>query len=129
MALKYYFEFTDIKDILHRVEIYNDDFVGDSTEIFGSCTLTKASTKDVLESIRGGGLKIDLEASYDLTLEDLYSEEERTFSVIYYRDSVVLFKGWIDPEGLYEDLVTDKWIISLDCVDGIGFLKKFILCR
>ena len=63
MALKYYFEFTDVQNILHRCEIYNDTFVGDSREVQGTLSLTKASTKDTLEAIRGGGLQIDLEAT------------------------------------------------------------------
>lgn len=124
MALKYFFEFEDVESILHRVEIYNDDFVGDATEVKGSCQLTKASTTDTLESIRGGGLKIDLEATTELDFTDLYSEEERTFSVKYFRDSQILFNGFISPEGLFQSFTEDIWTISLDCIDGLGFLKN-----
>jgi len=125
MALKYYFEFTDVKEILHRCEIYKDDFVGDAIEIQGSLALTKASTEDTLEAIRGGGLKIDLEATNLLSFDDLYSENERVFSVKYIRNtSVLLFHGWLSPEGLVESFVNDTWIISLDCTDGLGFLKN-----
>ena len=124
MALKYYFEFTDVKNILHRCEIYNDTFVGDSTEVQGSLSLTKASTKDTLEAIRGGGLKIDLEANSLLSFNDLYSENESEYSVKYYRDSTLMFYGWLSPEGLIESFVDEKWIISLDCTDGLGFLNN-----
>ena len=124
MALKYYFEFTDIETNTHRVEISKEDFVGDTTKIFGKCYLTYSLTDDVLEAVRGSGLKIDLEANVDLTFNDLYSEEERTFSVVYKRNNIVLFNGWLNPEGIYESLVSDRWVISLDCVDGIGFLKN-----
>ena len=124
MALKYYFEFTDVQNILHRCEIYNDTFVGDSTEVQGTLSLTKASTKDTLEAIRGGGLKIDLEANSLLSFNDLYSENEREYSVKYYRDSTLMFYGWLSPEGLIESFVEDKWIISLDCTDGLGFLNN-----
>jgi hypothetical protein len=124
MALKYWFEFTDIKTIIHRVEILSSDFNGESTQIFGSCYLEYSETDDTLEAIRGSGLKIDLEANSDLTFSDLYSEEERTFRVVYTRDSEILFNGWLSPEGIYESLVSDKWIISLDCVDGLGFLTN-----
>ena len=125
MALKYWFEFTDVKAIVHKVEIYNDDFVGDSTQIYGSCALTKASTKDTLESIRGGGLQIDLEATTLLSFNDLYSENEREYSVKYTRNVTdLLFYGWVSPEGLIESFVNDTWIISLDCTDGLGFLTN-----
>ena len=124
MALKYYFEFTDVKNILHRVEISDATFVGDSTQIYGSCSLEYSETKDTLESVRGSGLQIDLEANSALTFYDLYSEEERTFSVVYTRATEILFNGWLSPEGIYESLVSDKWIISLDCTDGLGFLAN-----
>lgn len=124
MALKYWFEFTDVKESIHRVEISNADFVGDSTQIFGTCKLTYSSTNDVLESVRGCGLDIDLEANVDLTFSDLYSEEERTYSVVYKKDNVILFNGWLSPDGIFENLVNNYWIISLNCVDGIGFLNN-----
>lgn len=125
MALKYWFEFPDVKAIVHKVEIYNDDFVGDSTQIYGSCSLTKAGTKDTLESIRGGGLQIDLEATTLLSFNDLYSENEREYSVKYTRNGTdLLFYGWVSPEGLIESFVNDEWIISLDCTDGLGFLTN-----
>ena len=150
MALKYWFEFTDVKEITHRVEISKnvegsgyaqrvlDDggiveaiscvnaFLGivPAVQIYGSCSLEYSETKDTLESVRGSGLKIDLDASSDLTFSDLYSEEERTFSVEYFRDGDTLFNGWLSPEGIYQSLVSDKWVISLDCTDGLGFLKN-----
>jgi hypothetical protein len=124
MALKYYFEFTDVESILHRVEISNTAFSGTSTQVYGSCSLEYSETNDTLEPIRGSGLRIDLDADSNLTFYDLYSEEERTFSVVYIRDSVTLFNGWLSPEGIYESLVSDKWVISLDCTDGLGFLKN-----
>ena len=122
MALKYWFEFTDVKEIIHRVEISKTDFVGDSLQIYGSCSLEYSETDDTLEAVRGSGLRIDLEADSTLTFYDLYSEEERTFSVVYIRDNETLFNGWLSPEGIYESLVSDKWLISLDCTDGLGFL-------
>lgn len=124
MALKYWFEFTDVKTIVHRVEISDATFTGDSTQIYGSCSLDYSETKDTLEPVRGSGLQIDLEADSNLTFYDLYSEEERTFSVVYTRANEILFNGWLSPEGIYESLVSDKWIISLDCTDGLGFLAN-----
>jgi len=124
MALKYYFEFTDTESILHRCNISSDAFVGDATEINGSLSLDYAETEEVLECIRGNGLRISLEASLTSMFDDLYSEQERTFSVEYIRDSVTVFNGWLSPEGLYESFVQDYWIVSLDCLDGLGFLKN-----
>ena len=35
-----------------------------------------------------------------------------------------MFYGWLSPEGLIESFVDEKWIISLDCTDGLGFLNN-----
>ena len=114
---------TEVEKIVHRVEILNDDYVGEPVQLYGYCSLVKSSTKDTLEPIRGGGLKIKLEAGLDLTLEDLHSENERTFKVTYTRGEQLEFIGWLSPEGLYRDFVADKWVISLDATDGLGFLS------
>lgn len=132
MALKYFFEYqtkglkpdNTFDVVTHRCEIYNDSFVGDATEIKGSVTLTKVNDDDVLKSTRGGGLKLDLDASTDLTFSDFYTENERQFSVKYIRNSQLIFYGWLTAEGLFENYVNDKWVISLDCTDGIGFLNN-----
>tara|TARA_R110001606_G_scaffold252873_1_gene400625 strand:+ start:1346 stop:3199 length:1854 start_codon:yes stop_codon:yes gene_type:complete len=124
MALKYWFGFTDVENISHRVEISDVNYTGSSTKTFGTCSLEYSETKDTLEPIRGSGLRIDLEAGSTLTFSDLYSEEERTFSVVYKRDNQILFNGWLSPEGIFESLVTDKWFVSLDCTDGLGFLNN-----
>ena len=124
MALKYYFEFTDVKEVLHRCEISDENFTGDATLVYGNLATNKANTKDTLEVIRGGGLTINLEANLDLTFEDFYSENERTFLVKYFRGGILEFIGWLSPEGLFQSYVEDKWIISLDCTDGLGFLKN-----
>jgi hypothetical protein len=120
--IKYHFFYYDIKGILHECNISNLDFWGVSTLIKGSVTLSYASVSNPIESIRGSGLTIQLDAETDLTFNDLYSEEERTYSVQYTRDNQILFNGWLSSEGLYQDWVSDKWIISLECVDGFGFL-------
>lgn len=121
--VKYFLEYTDTVGTPHRLDISNTAFTGSETRIEGSVYLDYASTTDTLEAIRGKGLKIELEANTALTFSDLYTEVDRTFSVIYKRDNVVLFNGWLDSEGFFEDFVSDKWIVSLDCVDGLGYLS------
>ena len=93
-------------------------------EIRGNVIQKYTSSKNSLTPIRGSGLTINLEADIDLTFEDLYSEQERTYSVTYLRNGIITFNGWIDPEGLFQDFVRDKWLISLQCVDGLGFLNN-----
>jgi len=124
MALKYFIQYQDIEDITHRLDIYDDNYLGVEIEIFGNIVLDFAQTEKTLEPIRGNGLSVQLEANLDLTFEELYTSAERTYLVQYQRNSIVLFNGWINPEGYYESFITDTWYITLDCVDGLSFLEN-----
>lgn len=123
MALKYYIDYKDIVNIDHRVELYDDDFVGTATEVNGYATLDYLSVTNPLEVIKGSALRVTLEAGTSLTFSDLFSEEQRTIKVIYKRDSVVKFQGWLNPEGWFENWVDSNWLIEFDCLDGLGYLK------
>lgn len=124
MALQYFFEFTDVTGVLHRVDISNEANFDPAIEIKGSCVLDYPNNDDPLESIQPSGLTLNLEASTSLTLENLYSEEERTFFVEYYIAGVKKFQGWLDPEGIFEDFVNNEWVITLQASDGLGFLQN-----
>ena len=123
MAIKYFLQYNDVENIVHRLEIEDSTYTGDEIEVFGTITLDYAETDKTLEAIRGNGLKVDLEASEDRKFTELFTSAEMTYQVNYQRNSEVLFRGWINPEGYYESFVADKWYVSIDCVDGLGFLK------
>ena len=123
MALKYYLEYTDLEKIEHRVEIDDPDYMGSQIQVNGYVSLQSGSVNSPIESFRGQGLKLYLEASIDLTFNDLYSENDRVFKVTYIRDSITQFVGFLNPEGLFEDYVSDKWMLTLICGDGLSFLK------
>jgi hypothetical protein len=123
MALRYFIKYFDVVDIEHRFNIYDDDFSGDSEQIDGKVMLDYSETDNPLEAIRGQGLSVELEADQNLTFNDLWSEEEKTFQCEYKRDGVILFQGWLNPEGFFENWVNTNWIVTFDCVDGLGYLK------
>lgn len=122
--IQYFAEYRDTENVLHRFEIERDSYTGSPIEITGYVEHEYLEVDDVLEAIRGSSLKIYLDASVDLNFEDLYSEEERTFKVTYYRSGQIKFVGFLNPDGLYQDWVNDKWEISLDCSDGLGYLEN-----
>lgn len=123
MSQKYSIIYNDVINIEHECQIFDDSYSGDIIDVQGRVFLDASKTEDNLEAIRGLGLRVELEADADMTYSDLYSEEEKTFPVIYIRDSVTLFDGWLNPEGWFEDYVNLKWKVSFDCVDGLGYLK------
>lgn len=124
MALKYYLEFEDNLGVLHRAEIDEPNYAGEQIQVTGYVILQAGSVNSPIESIRGTGLKLILDASIDLTFQDLYSETDRYFKVTYIRDGITEFIGFLNPEGLFENYVSSQWTITLICADGLSFLKN-----
>lgn len=120
----YYIEYFDTENDLVRIDIKKKDFIGAPTLIQGSAVLKYDDRKELTKPIIASTLEIDLEADSNLTLQDLYSEDERTFLVECKKGSdKMLFRGFIKPDGIWEDLVSDSWLISIDCIDGLSTLK------
>lgn len=123
MALKYFLEYTDTVGSQFRAEISDVNFSGTPIEINGSASLEYSSVTNVLEAFRGSVLTLDLESSPDIDLTDLYSEIETDITVDFFKDSVLMFRGFVKPDGIYTDFVNEIYTISLDCIDGLGTLK------
>ena len=60
----------------------------------------------------------------DLTLEDLYTENEQDFTVRLYKNGKVVFIGFLKPDGIYQSFTRDIWTISMDCIDGLGAISN-----
>ena len=117
--------YTDLEGVVHSCSIYRwDDGIIIPTEIKGSVTLNLGSIDDLNGVVRGVGITLNLEASSTNTLSDLYTKNENVWLVNYIRDGVSLFSGFLSNEGIYEDFVNDKWVMSIDCVDGLGNLEN-----
>lgn len=129
LKLKYLVEWSDAENVLYSVRIYQKGFTGTATDVSGYGVLKYGSVKDNLEAIRGNGLDLSLNATTELTLEDLYTEEENSFSVKMYRKNVLLFDGFLKPDGVYQSFVQDEWVLSLSCVDGLGLLKDLAFVK
>lgn len=121
--LKYLVEWADMENVVYSVRIYQKGYTGSSTEVSGYGVLKYGSANTNLDAIRGNGLDLSLNATTDLTLEDLYTEEENSFAVKMYRKNKLLFDGFLKPDGVYQSFVQDQWVLSLSCVDGLGLLK------
>jgi hypothetical protein len=124
LGLRYYFQYKNIVGDDYLCQIAKKNYTGVVTEIFGKAVINKGSVKDHLEVIRGGGISLELEASLLVSLEDLYTENEQDFTVKLYKNNKLIFSGYLNPEGVYQSFTRDQWIITLDCVDGLGSLSN-----
>lgn len=124
LNLKYFFQYTNIVNDTFLCQIFKKRYIGVATEINGTATIEKGSVKNHTDPIRGTGLSIELEANVNLTFEDLYTENEQDFIVKFYKNNKLIFNGFLKPDGIFQSYTRDEWIISLDCVDGLGALEN-----
>ena len=123
-GLIYYAEYNDVIDVKHRIELIKEGSVITPTLIDAYAVLEYPEEKDTQEAIKPCALTLNLLASDSLSFSDLYSEEERTIRVVYKRNDVILFNGWLSSDGLYESFVDSNWYLELNCIDGFGYLKE-----
>lgn len=123
MAIKYALTYRDVNYIQHRLNIYDDSYIDPVIDdITGRVWVIKPNNDDVLNPIKGTSLRVELDATSSRDFSDLYSEKERVYRCVYLFDNQVKFEGWLNPEGWWESLNSDNWIVSFDVIDGLGYL-------
>lgn len=122
--LKYFFEYDNVDGDRFICKINKKGYKGEATEIHGKANITKGKAKDHLDTFRGTGLDIQLEANIGLTLEDLYTDDEQTFTVRFYKNNKLVFRGFLKPDDVFESFVQDAWYINLTAIDGLGILEN-----
>lgn len=122
--LKYWLGYTNIGNDFLRLEINQKGYSGDPTEIRGRVVLDYQERKDLYQPIIASSLSIELEADEVMSLQDLYSEDELMYQAIFKRNDQIIFIGFIKPDGIYENWVSNKWMLSIDAYDGLSTLKN-----
>jgi hypothetical protein len=101
------------------------NYTGDVIPLEGYCDLRYKAITNPFEPIRGASLQIKINVTIDNPLEELSIITEFEYFAEFYRNNEHLFSGWINPDGVFQDWVTDAWQVSLTAVDGLGFLKNY----
>ncbi len=116
--LIYYLYFDD-----YVLNIYKENYLGASSEIFGSLALKKSAVETILEPIRGTGLELSLEANVNVTFEDFVTSNEFTYKTELLKAGQTVFEGYIKPDGIQQSYVNNEWIINIESNDALGSLK------
>jgi hypothetical protein len=134
--LKYYFTFFADRDTRiidgtpddYTCNISQLDYAGSEIEILAQQNPIQINYQNTssnkLEPIIGSECTLNLIASEDLKLEDLYTENEREFLVEVYRNGNLIWSGFIIPDGCQEAFTFAPYAISVNAVDGLGLLKN-----
>ena len=119
-------DYTDIEGTPFKIEIADPDYTdGIITQVQGKATLSRPKVK-TMDMLRGSTLKMQLLAD---TTNDYYKRlietvGDKKLTVTFYKDGDVYWNGFIKPDGIVESFVTDRWIIIVQAVDGLGFIDN-----
>lgn len=121
---RYFMEYKNIVGDAYTLRILNNGFTGESRTIYGKILINKNEIKNHFDPIRGTGLTIEIEADETFKFDELYAVNEMDFPVRLEKNNAIIYNGYLSTENAFQSYVNDKWIISLDCVDGLGFLEN-----
>lgn len=126
LNLKYELNHGNISGDTYKCEIYKvGTYEGDVIELDGYCIHSYKSVKNIFEPIRGASLNISFIASLTEPFDDFNVVQEFQFFVVFFRNNIAIFTGWILPDGISQSYVKDNWEVTLQAVDGLGFLKNY----
>lgn len=98
---------------------------GEVIPMEGYCTLSNKSVDDYFTAIRGASLEIDFLATLEQPFEQFNVIQEFQLLAKFYRNGEEIFRGWVNPDGVSQSYVVDKWNVRLVAVDGLAFLKNY----
>ncbi len=123
---KYIMEYDNVsgdtfKLIIARKGIYDGDLI----ELSGNCIYSIKSVDNIFAPVRGASLKINFLASVENPFDEFNVIQEFELQAKFYRNDLEIFRGWINPDGIFQDYVNQVWQVSLLAVDGLGFIKNY----
>lgn len=123
MAVKYSIQYKDVVGNDFVCDIENDDYTGEIILLDGSCELTIAPVENHYAVIRGRSLKIQVLATLELPLSDLWQDDEMYWFCTFQKNNEIRFKGYLSSEDVFEDYNSDRWILNLEAVGPLGVLE------
>jgi hypothetical protein len=132
---RYNFDFFSARDLRsplacdeYEVKIFERDGVTATEEISAQespviISYTNSSDNKLLP-LRGSECVLNLIATVDFQLEDLYTEDERYWLVQVSRNASLIWQGFIIPDGCQESWMFTPYTIQVNATDGLGLLKN-----
>jgi hypothetical protein len=82
------------------------------------------TSEQILEPFIGSEATLNLIATEDFQLQDLYTEDELRWLINIKRNGSVIWRGFIIPDGCQESFTFTPYTISVNAVDTLGLLKN-----
>jgi len=131
LALRYYSEFVssiDGSNDYYRIEIHQNGFSGTAEELQtgASPAVINYNEGDIYSASIGSGVDLTFISPSNMHLLDLYSINPKTNKIIIYKNSNIIWSGWVESETYeesYDDL--DGYEVTITGNDGITILDRF----
>jgi hypothetical protein len=127
-ASKYKIPFRELHtDELWEVYIYERDFTGSETELIGTgvplITEYRPENDNDYDWIRPSVCTIGMTSITDMQFISFFTSDQRKYKVIVYRDSVLVWTGWVVPDAYKEPYITPYYEVFISATDGLLSLK------
>jgi hypothetical protein len=131
-GLKYTIPFKDIDNLSNVVEIYQDGFVGSSTELIATDQpathkYEREDNEDITSSIMSATLTISFYSTDVTDFRNFFSYSDREFLVVHKFDGNVVFKGYLLNDITGEPFQDPPYPVVVTATDGLAQLKEISL--
>jgi len=131
-GLKYTIPFKDVDNYSNVVEIYQDNFVGSSTELIATDvpavhTYEREDNEDILSPIMSSTLTISFYSTENTDFSNFFSYSDREFYVVYEFEGNVVFKGYLLNDIVGEPFQDPPYPVVLTATDALAQLKEVAL--
>jgi hypothetical protein len=131
-GLKYTIPFKDVDNNTNLVSIYQDGFVGSSTELIATDapavhTYEREDNEDILSPIMSATLTISFYSTENTDFSNFFSYSDREFYVVHEFDGDVVFKGYLLNDIVGEPFQDPPYPVVLTATDALAQLKEVAL--
>lgn len=131
-GLKYTIPFKDIDNFSNVVEIYQDGFVGTSTELIATEApavhkYEREDNEDITSSIMSATLTISFYSTDVTDFRNFFSYSDREFLVVHKFEGNVVFKGYLLNDITGEPFQDPPYPVVVTATDGLAQLKEISL--
>jgi hypothetical protein len=129
-GLKYTIPFKDIDNYSNVVEIYQDGFVGSSTELIATDVpavhkYEREDNEDITSSIMSLTLTVSFYSTENTDFTSFFSYSDREFLVIHKFEGDIVFKGYLLNDITGEPFQDPPYPVVITATDGLAQLKEF----
>jgi hypothetical protein len=131
-GLKYTIPFKDVDNYSNLVEIYQDGFVGTSTELIATeqpatHKYEREDNEDITDPIMSSTFTIAFYSTETTDFRNFFSYSDREFLVVHKFEGNVVFKGYLLNDITGEPFQDPPYPVILTATDGLAQLKEIDL--